>query len=152
MPHIEHSVQIQAPLERVYRVARQVERFPEFMDDLQTLTVLERSPEGDRTVTEWVGVIREFKMTLKWTQEDRWSDADYSDHFTLLKGDMDRMEGCWKFTAEEEGWTRFDSVVDYEYSVPLIGPLVKSLIKKKFTANIQATMEAIKRQAELNAV
>ena len=148
MPRIEQSLTINAPIERVYEIALDVESFPEFMEDLQSLAVVERSPDGNRTVTEWVGLIREFKMTVKWTQEDRWNDAAHRDDFTLIQGDMDRMEGYWQFTPEGDSKTRFDSVVDYDYNVPLIGPMVKSLIKKKMTDNLQSTMDAIKRKAE----
>lgn len=148
MPHIEQSVTIQAPIAHVYRVAKNVEAFPQFMEDLQSLTVLERNADGTRTTTEWVGLIREFRMNVKWVQEDRWDDAAFRDDFVMLRGDMDRMEGYWQFTSLEGGATRFDSMVDYEYNVPLIGPMVKSLIKKKMTDNLQATMDAIKRQSE----
>jgi uncharacterized membrane protein len=148
MPRIEQSVTIQAPIAHVYRIARNVEAFPQFMADLQALTVLERSPDGSRTTTEWVGQIREFRMTVKWVQEDRWDDTAYRDDFVMLRGDMDRMEGFWQFTSEADATTRFDSMVDYDYNVPLIGPMVKSLIKKKMMDNLQATMDAIKRQSE----
>jgi len=148
MPRIEQSVTIQAPIAEVYRVAKNVERFPGFMEDLQSLTVLERNEDGTRTTTEWVGLIREFRMNVKWVQEDRWDDSAFRDDFVMLRGDMDRMEGFWQFTSEGDLETRFDSMVDYDYNVPLIGPMVKSLIKKKMTDNLQATMDAIKRESE----
>jgi len=148
MPRIEQSVDISAPIEHVYRIAKKVELFPEFMSDLQSLKVLERSADGTKTTTEWVGLIREFRMTVKWVQEDSWDDAAFRDDFVMLRGDMDRMSGYWQFTAAESGGTRFESMVDYEYNVPLIGPMVKSLIKKKMTDNLQATMDAIKKQSE----
>jgi len=148
MPRIEQSVTIQAPIATVYRVAKNVEKFPQFMEDLQSLSVLERSPDGTRTTTEWVGLIREFRMNVKWVQEDKWDDSACRDDFTMLRGDMDRMEGYWQFTSESDQVTRFDSMVDYEYNVPLIGPMVKSLIKKKMTDNLQATMDAIKLESE----
>lgn len=151
MPRIEQSVTIHAPVAHVYRIARNVEKFPQFMDDLQSLTVLDRSEDGARTTTEWVGLIREFKMNVKWVQEDRWDDATFRDDFVMLRGDMDRMEGFWQFTESDDNVTRFDSMVDYDYNVPLIGPMVKSLIKKKMTDNLQATMDAIKRQSEETA-
>lgn len=147
MPRIEQSVSIAAPIAEVYRIARDVERFPSFMADLQSLTVLERSPDDARTVTEWVGLIREFKMTVKWTQEDRWDDAAYRDDFHMLSGDMDSMSGYWQFVPEGDT-TLFVSVMEYEYNVPLIGPMVKNLIKKKMTDNLQATLDAIKARAE----
>ena len=148
MPRIEQSVTIQAPIAHVFRIAKNVEAFPQFMADLRSLKLLERSPDGTRTTTEWVGLIREFKMNVKWVQEDRWDDDAYRDDFTMLRGDMDRMEGYWQFTAPDAATTRFDSMVDYEYNVPLIGPMGKSLIKKKMTDHLQATMDAIKRQSE----
>ncbi len=148
MPIIQQSVVIDAPIDEVYRVARDVERFPEFMDDLQSLVIVERSPDNFRTITAWVGLIRDFKMTIKWTQEDLWDDKLYQDDFKMIHGDMDKMEGLWQFTSETANQTRFDSTVDYEYDVPLIGAMVKNLIKKKMTDNLQATMDAIKAKAE----
>lgn len=148
MPKIEQSVVIDAPIAHVYRIARDVEAFPQFMQDLRSLTVLERSADGERTVTEWVGLIREFKMTIKWTQEDQWDSAAHRDVFKMLSGDMDSMSGFWQFTPEGDDKTRFDSTVEYEYNVALIGPMVKSLIKKKMTDNLQATLNAIKQKAE----
>lgn len=147
MPRIELTVDVNAPVQKVYEVARDVEAFPDFMEDLQSLTVLERSDDGNRTVTEWVGVIREFKMTVRWTQEDRWDPANHRDDFNLIKGDMDSMSGYWQFHPIN-GSTRFECVVEYEYNVPLIGPMIKQLIRKKMEANLRAQMEAIKARAE----
>jgi ribosome-associated toxin RatA of RatAB toxin-antitoxin module len=147
MPRIELSLLVDAPVDRVYEVARDVEAFPDFMEDLQSLKVLEKSEDGNRTVTAWVGLIREFKMTVKWTQEDVWNPVTHRDDFKMLKGDMDSMSGYWQFT-EEGGQTRFDSLVDYEYNVPLIGPMIKALIKKKMEQNLDAQMKAIKAKAE----
>lgn len=148
MPRIELSNEIDAPVEEVYRVARDVESFPSFMEDLESLSVLERSNDGTKTITEWVGIIREFKMKIKWTQEDVWDDTTYRDDFHMLKGDMDKMEGYWQFTSLDATRTRFENVLEYEYDVPLIGAMVKSLIKKKMTDNLMATMNAIKKRAE----
>ncbi len=148
MPKIEQSVLIDAPIEHVYSVARDVEAFPEFMQDLRSLTLTERSADGSRTVTDWVGLIREFKMTIKWTQEDLWDEAAHRDVFKMLHGDMDSMSGVWQFTSEGESATRFDSSVEYEYNVALIGPMVKNLIRKKMTDNLQATLTAIKLKSE----
>src|ERR1044071_7970720 len=147
MPRIEQSLMVEAPVEKVYAVARDVVAFPDFMEDLQSLSVIERSPDGNRTVTEWVGLIREFKMTVKWSQEDIWNPAAHRDDFKMIKGDMDSMSGYWQFESVD-GNTRFDSVVDYEYNVPLIGPMIKALIKKKMEANLDAQMRAIKVKAE----
>src|SRR5690242_6625774 len=100
MPRIEQSLIVDAPVDRVYAIARDVEKFPTYMDDLESLTVLERSADGNRTVTEWVGLVRQFKMKLKWTQEDVWDPATHRDDFKALKGDVDELSGYWQFTDE----------------------------------------------------
>lgn len=148
MPIIEQSIEIDAPVEHIYAIARDVERFPEFMRDLLSLKVLERNADNTRTISEWRGIVREFKLTIKWTQEDVWDDAAHTDEFVQIKGDMDRLAGRWAFTPLSESRTRFDSLLDYDYNVPLIGSMVKNLIKKKLADNLQATMEGIKQRAE----
>ncbi|MCS7308715.1 MAG: SRPBCC family protein [Armatimonadota bacterium] len=148
MPVIEQSIWIQAPVEKVYAIAREVERFPEVMPDLESVKVLERSEDGSRTVTEWTGLVREFNnMRVKWTEEDLWDDAEHTCRFRLLKGDLQRMEGEWRF-VEENGGTRFLSRLEYEYNVPLLGALVKNLIHKKLEENVQMVLEGIRRRAE----
>src|SRR5438067_13041175 len=114
MPIVQNSIIIRAPVEAVFRVAMDVERFPEFMPDLKSLRVLERSDDGLRTVVEWVGNIPEFKTTVKWVEEDLWDPSDHSCRFTLVRGDFKSYGGWWRFTPESGG-TRFDSEVEYEY-------------------------------------
>jgi uncharacterized membrane protein len=147
VPRIESTLHVDAPVERVYAVARDVESFPEIMEDLQSITVLERSEDGNRTVTQWVGTVAQFRLTLKWQQEDVWDPARHRDDFKALKGDVDELSGYWQFT-EDAGGTRFDSLVDYEVNVPLVGPLVKNIIHKIMVKNLEAQMQAIKLRAE----
>jgi len=147
MPEITSSVHIAADIETVYRVARDIERFPEYMPDVQSITVLERNPDGSRVVAEWVGVVREFKLTVRWVEEDIWDDAGKTCRFQLVKGDFKSYEGIWRF-AEEDGGTRFTSTLTYEYDLPLIGPIIKSLIRKKMQENSDKILEAIRKKAE----
>ena len=43
MPEITNRIEIGAPPERVYAVARDVERFPDFMPDVESVRVVERA-------------------------------------------------------------------------------------------------------------
>jgi ribosome-associated toxin RatA of RatAB toxin-antitoxin module len=66
----------------------------------------------------------------------------------MIQGDMDRMEGYWQFTAIDANHARFESKVDYDLNIPMVGPMVKGLVKKLMTENLQTTLNAIKRRAE----
>lgn len=153
MPTIESAILIHADVEHVYAIAREVEQFPDFMPDVRSVRVLEHSEGGRRTVVEWVGLIPEFKQTVKWVEEDLWGDAEHTCQFRLVRGDFKEYSGLWRFTAADgsEGrppGTRFESRVSYEYDIPLIGALIKGVIQKKMQENVERLLQAIKARAE----
>lgn len=145
MPTVESTVFIQAPLKRVYEIAKDNRSFPEFMKDVKSLTVIEE--DGPRVVSEYVGVVPQFMLKVRWTQEDVWDDEAHVCTFRQLKGDYDKLEGWWKF-SEEAGGTRFDSFLEYEYNVPTLGALVKKVIHGIVVKNVENILEAIKMRAE----
>ncbi len=145
MPTVETSIWIDAPVEKVYAIAKDSESYPEYMKAVESLTVTSR--EGSRVVADWVGLITQFNLKVRWTQEEIWDDATTSSKFTQVKGDYDKMEGTWKFSPENGG-VRFDQFLDYEYNVPTLGPLVKKLILHLVKSQLEAAGEAIKKRAE----
>lgn len=147
MPTIVQNVIINAPIESVYKVMKDVEKFPDIMPDLDSLTVLERSDDASHTVTKWVGLVREFNMKVGWTEDDLWNDAEHKLEFRAIDGDLTSMDGVWKLT-EENGATNFTSTLNYEYDVPLLGALVKKLIHKKLEQNVQMVLDGVKAQCE----
>lgn len=145
MPTVESTITIAAPLEKVYSLARDIERFPEFMDDVEEVEILERT--ADRQVSRWVGAVKEFKRTIQWTEEDFWNDQDHTCRFQQTEGDFSEYSGNWEFLQNENG-TEVTLVVNYEYNVPLIGPLIKNLLHKKMQQNCDSMLAALKVEAE----
>jgi ribosome-associated toxin RatA of RatAB toxin-antitoxin module len=147
LPTVRNSLVIAAPPETVYAIARDVERFPEFMPEVQRITILEASPDGRRQVVEWVGVIPTFRLTVKWSEEDLWDDEERTCRFTQVKGDFTEYGGTWRFLPEGDG-TRFESEVHYELVIPTVGPLIKGVVRKIMTDNMTRLQEAIRAKAE----
>jgi uncharacterized membrane protein len=145
MPTVETSVWVEAPLSHTYAVAKDNESFPKFMEDVKSLEIVER--EGGRTVSDWVGVVPTFGLKVRWRQEDLWDDVAHTCRFKQIEGDYDKLEGEWRF-VEENGGTRFDSKLDYEYVVPGLGPLVKRVIHGIVVKNMDGVLGAIKTRAE----
>ena len=150
MPHIENGVSINAPLEKVFALARDAESFPQFMPDVESVVIGERSPDGSRMVTDWIAVASDFKLKVRWTEEDLWDEAAHTCRFTQLKGDYTAYGGLWTFTAEGKT-TVFHSAIDYELDIPLIGPLLKAVVARLMQSNTQKILEAIKTHAEQSA-
>jgi uncharacterized membrane protein len=143
---VESSVVIHAPADEVLALAKDIERFPEFMNEVQSVEIAERGP-GGRVVSKWKAALPELRLSVKWTEEDLWNDEERACAFRQIEGDYGKLEGLWTFTPVPEG-TRFDSKLEIEYDVPLIGPLLKGLIAKKAKENLDATLAAIKKRAE----
>lgn len=147
MPVVQSSTEIDGPIDRVYALAKGIESFPEFMPDLRSVKIVERSDDGRVITSEWVGIVKEFKTTVKWTEKDTWDDEAHTCTFSLIKGDYSKYSGVWRFT-DLGGRTRFDSEIEVEYDVPLVGALIKGIIAKKMKENVDNMLLAIKRQVE----
>ncbi|MEQ1822612.1 MAG: SRPBCC family protein [Fimbriimonadaceae bacterium] len=145
MPTVETSIWINAPIVKVYEISKDNESFPEFMKDVKSLVVTER--DGNRIVSEYVGLVPQFMLKVRWTQEDIWDDTNFTCDFKQIKGDYDQLDGRWTF-VEAEGGTRFDSILNYEYNVPTLGPLVKKVIHSIVVKNVENILQAIKDRAE----
>ena len=145
MATVTSEIRVEAPVARVYDIARDIERFPEFMDDVVEVEIMERTEE--RQVSRWVGLIEEFNRTLKWTEEDFWNEETRTCRFEMIEGDFTAYSGTWTF-EEDNGGTLAKLTVDYEYAIPLIGPLIKKLLHKKVQQNCDNMLEAIRVEAE----
>lgn len=144
MPDVHAELFVDAPPAHVYALAKKVEDFPEFLPNVEQVVV--RTREGDRTVTEWVGTVPEFRRTIRWVEEDVWEDAFRRCAFRATSGDWDRYEGAWQFHTEGEG-TRVVLDIGYDYNVPLIGPLIKKLLRKLVERNANETLDGLRRRA-----
>ena len=144
MPDVHAELVIGAPADRVYSLAKEVERLPEFLPGVEKVTV--RLREGSRTVSEWVGLIPEFKRKIRWVEEDLWDDTARRCEFRATSGDWDRYEGVWAF-AERGGDTHVSLQISYEYDVPLIGALIRKLLHKLVERSARETLEGLRRMA-----
>jgi coenzyme Q-binding protein COQ10 len=144
MARVEVSTVIRAPLETAYALAKRVEEFPQFMPDLERVTVLERR-DGVPTLTEWVGVVE--GRRIQWIEEDAWDDARHLCRFRQRDGDFERYEGTWTFTAEAGG-TRTAIAVEFEFGIPLIGSLLSTILRVKMKENLDRMLDALRRQLE----
>ncbi len=148
MPEIEVERTICAPLDTVYALAKDIERFPEFMDDVEEVVVLER--QGSRTISRWVGVVKQFNRKIEWTERDEWDDEAHVCRFAQVEGDYSKYEGVWSF-EEAQGKTRVKLRIEVEIDVPLIGPLLKTVIARLVRANCERMLDGLAREAEAAA-
>jgi coenzyme Q-binding protein COQ10 len=143
MPYVETGIAIAAPARVVYELAKDQERFPQFMPDVETVTVLERHPEF--ILTRWKTLVEE--APIEWTEEDRFDDDRLRIDYKLVEGDLDKFEGAWTF-EERDGMTHVLLGVDYDFGVPTLAELIGPTLQKKVLENSEMMLAALKRQAE----
>ena len=146
MPIVNAEIAIAAPVDKVYDIARNIERFPEFMEDVTGVEIIEQTPE--RQVSRWSSIIKEFNRTVTWTEVDYWDDVAKICRWEQTEGDFSKYEGTWEFVAQGDGQTLAKLMIDYEYNVPLIGAIIQGIVKKKMQQNVEAMLAAIKGEAE----
>ncbi len=99
----ERSVEIEAPIERCYEIAADIENATEWQGSLRDVEVLERDAERRATVveTESDAKVKNVRATLRFSYteptEIRWVQE---------KGDTKSLQGSWLLEDLDEGRTR----------------------------------------------
>jgi len=143
MPYVETSIRIAAPAHRIYELAKDMERYPQFMPDVESVKVLSRN--GNTTTTRWKTLVEE--APIEWTEEDVFDDANTRIAYRLIEGDLDKFEGAWTF-EERDGATNVTLGVDYDFGVPTLSELIGPTLQKKVEENSRMMLEGLKRQCE----
>jgi len=143
VPFVECAIDVAAPARVVYELAKEQERFPDFMPDVETVVVLERHP--DKVITRWKTLVED--APIEWTEEDRFDDDALRIDYALIEGDLDTFEGAWTF-AEAGGLTRVVLGVEYDFGVPTLAELIGPTLQKKVRENSEMMLAALKAEAE----
>jgi coenzyme Q-binding protein COQ10 len=143
MPYIETAIDIAAPARAIYELAKDMERYPEFMPDVETVKVLKR--EGNSTTTRWKTLVEE--APIEWTEVDVFDDDRTRIDYRLIEGDLDKFEGAWTF-EERDGVTHVVLGVDYDFGVPTLAELIGPTLQKKVEENSLMMLTALKTRAE----
>ncbi|MBV8424044.1 MAG: aromatase/cyclase [Candidatus Eremiobacteraeota bacterium] len=144
MPYVQVEIAVAAPARDVYELAKDQERFPQFMPDVESVTVLER--RDDVIITRWKTLVEE--APIEWTEEDRFDDARTRIDYKLIEGDLDKFEGSWTFDDTGDGTTRVVLGVEYDFGVPTLAELIGPTLQRKVQENSEMMLSALKREAE----
>jgi ribosome-associated toxin RatA of RatAB toxin-antitoxin module len=146
VPNVTASIAVAAPAALVYELAKDQERFPQFMPDVESVTVVER--HADRVLTRWKTLIED--APIEWLEEDRFDDAALRIDYRLIEGDLDTFEGAWTFEDGASG-TQVMLTVAYDFGVPTLAELIGPTLEKKVRENAEMMLTALKSEAESQA-
>ena len=143
MAYVERSILIEGPIEKVYELAKDMEAYPDFMPDVESVKVIEREPH--RTVTEWETSVD--GTPILWTEEDRFDDENFVIDYHLIEGDLDKFEGQWRFVRSGSA-TQVILTVDYDFGIPELTNLIGPTLEQKVGENSEMMLAGMKRRIE----
>lgn len=136
------TITIEAPLERVWQIAVDLESYPTWAHDIKDVNVRSTDDEGRPLEVEFraSALGRSTHYTLKYD----YSNAPNEMGWTMLSGDIQRsIDGVWRFEADGDNRTtvRYDLAIDL--AVPLPG-----FVKRRAEVRILNTVRELKTRAE----
>jgi len=143
MSYVESSINIKASKEDVYELAKDMEKFPEFMQDVKEVKLIKR--EKNKTVTEWVTDLD--GIPINWIEEEDFDEEICLIKYKLIEGDLDKFEGVWKFEKIPEG-TKVTLTVDFDLGMPNLEELLGPVSELKVRENSQMMLEGMKNKME----
>lgn len=145
MPYVEVSLPVQCKPVVAYPFIKDMEKYPEFMPDLLSVTVVERT--AGSTVSDWVSNVD--GRIIKWRELDLFDDADMHIVYKQLAGDLKKFEGEWRLLPLANG-TEIRLTVDFDFGIPMIAGLLNPILKKKVRDNSMNMLRCIKEKIENN--
>src|SRR5512143_1254422 len=133
---------IAAPVERVWDIAIDVERYPEWAKDVKDVVVRVRDAEGRPLEVEFrsSALGRSTHYTLSYD----YSEAPKVLAWSMLRGDIMRtIDGSYHFSATSDGGTE----VRYDLAIDLVVPL-PGFVKRRAEVRILNTVRELKARAE----
>jgi uncharacterized membrane protein len=141
--NISNSILMRAPVERIFPLAAQVERWPELLPHYRWVTVLERDPDGRRKLVEMAA--RRGWIPVSWHAVQEIDSSTPAIRFHHVRGITIGMDVEWRFEPHPDG-----TLVSIHHALtprlPFFAPLIQS-----FTHSIAGkTLARIKALAEEN--
>jgi len=129
--------------EHCFRVASDIERYPEWVSDVQHTTVLERDGENrPRAVAFQAGA---FGRSTNYILIYDYSDAPNGFSWTQREGDItNALEGSYRFVGNDDGST----TVNYELFVDLRVPIPGFVRRRAEALILRAALRDLKARVE----
>lgn len=141
----ERTVEIEAPAERCFAIAADLERAPGWQRSLVSVTVAERDAEGRSAVVDTVfdASVRTLRSRMRFRYEPPGAIA-----WAQERGDLHRLEGSWRFADAGDGRTRATYALRVDPG-RLLAMLLRGATEERVRrALVDATADGLKARAE----
>lgn len=129
---------VSAPAADSYRIVVEIERFPEFMQNVNSVRVLRE--EGNRKLIAWEMTIDD--ALLDWVEEAQYDSNQMRVDFRAVEGVFERFDGYWQVFPMTCG-SKVELRIEYELGLPEIEHIVGPILKNRLTSNLEIMLNCI---------
>jgi ribosome-associated toxin RatA of RatAB toxin-antitoxin module len=142
--HTGNSIIIQAPKEKIFETAANLELWPKILPHYRYIRYLERGPNRNLVV---MAAVRS-GIPIAWTSEQIIDRERCEVHFHHLKAWTKGMDVVWKFKETPAG-VLVEIIHDLRFRIKLLAPLIEPIIGKGFIHPVASkTLRWMKRYLE----
>lgn len=145
MERLTVDLELQAPVEDIWAVLMDIERFSDYMSSVQWIRVL--TAEGATRTAEWSVLLR--GSVLRWT-ETATIDADaHRVDFVQVDGDLSVFQGAWTLEPLTPARTRAALSVEFEIGIPLLARMLNPIARESLQTNTVEMLRALEERSRL---
>ena len=141
MPHIEVDKLLKYSCDAIYPFICRMERYPEFMDNVVEVKILER--DTCKTITSWKVFVDGIKVG--WIEEDLFDEKNYKISYKQIEGDFTNFNGEWILEKTQEG-TIVKLIIDVDLGISMLANFINPILIKKISDNSMKMLESIEKE------
>ncbi|MFD9796700.1 type II toxin-antitoxin system RatA family toxin [Streptomyces sp. NPDC059070] len=145
MPRVEVDLRIEAPPEPVWAAVLDVQRYPDCMDSVDSVTLVDQADAHHRTTT-WS--VRLQNSVLRWTEAEVIDSVARRFDFRQTSGDLGAFAGHWAVHAEPDGSSTVRLHVDFDIGIPLLADMLNPIAEDAFRENAAQMLAALEHRLQ----
>ncbi len=140
MPRVEVDLHIAAEPQQSWAAVVDVESYPQCMDNVQSVKVIEQDGP-DRRTTAWSVQLK--GAVLEWVEAERLDHRARRFDFHQLSGDLGHFVGHWAVRAGPEGGSVVTLHVEFEIGIPLLAEMLDPVATAALRDNARQMLSAL---------
>lgn len=144
MPKVQVNITIAAPIDKVWAVLKDIESYPDLMEEVQAVEVLSESEDNTRT-SAWSVLLDD--SVLEWKEQERIDNSRRTVTFDQLDGDLRVFTGTWSVqqTDDEKVLVRLDA--EFDIGIPLLAELLNPVAAHALRQNFEQILRHVEQQS-----
>jgi len=140
MPVVEESLVIEARADDAWAAVTDVESYPEAMDIVQSVKIVQDDGTGPRHAA-WSVMLR--GSVLQWVEREELDQERRVVTFEQVSGDMESFSGHWKVVPLDDRRSSVTLYVDFEIGIPLLADMLNPIASTALRESAHAMLSGL---------